>query len=210
MNSINNSVLAFGVAFIFASGAIADEADNECHEISIDLDRLACYDSQTKYQTQTSEPSNEPIEPSGQQWLLTQEKSSLDGRTDVWLRLTSKNTQPNQIGRPEKAYLWARCMNNSTNFFITFNDYTSDNQNVRYRLDDGPVQKKWMVHMQGGDGIGIWSGGSAIPFIKNLFGKGELVLAYESYGNQRLEFSFDVSGLRQRIDPLAESCQWKP
>lgn len=201
--SIKISAAAFGVAK-------AQEVSNSCHAVKVDMERLACYDEQTEYQAPEKEEVSEVAAPTGQQWSKLEESSSLDGRTDVWLSVESKNSQPNQIGNPEKASLWVRCMNNSTNFFITFNDYTPDNQNVRYKLDDNSVKKVWMVHMQGGEGIGIWSGGSAIPFIKKLFAAEDMVVAYKSYSNLNLEFSFDVSGLRARIDPLAESCHWTP
>lgn len=198
----------FAAAISGASGA--QEGGNACHAVKVDVERLACYDRQTAYQSPETEDVSEPVASVGQQWRKSEETSSLDGRTDVWLSVQSKNSQPNQIGSPAKARLWVRCMNNSTNFFVTFNDYTPDNQNVRYKLDDSSVKEVWMVHMQGGEGIGIWSGGSAIPFIKKMFDAEELVVAYKSYGNLKLEFTFEISGLRARIVPLAESCQWKP
>ncbi|WP_424985859.1 type VI secretion system-associated protein TagO [Microbulbifer sp. S227A] len=201
--SITISAANFGAAK-------AQEVSNNCHAVKVDIERLACYDEQTEYQAPEKKEVSEVAAPTGQQWRKSEERSSLDGRTDAWLSVESKNSQPNQIGTPERARLWVRCMNNSTNFFITFNDYTPDNQNVRYKLDDNSIKKVWMVHMQGGEGIGIWSGGSAIPFIKKMFDAEDLVVAYKSYSNLNLEFTFDISGLRARIDPLAKSCQWKP
>lgn len=100
-------------------------------------------------------------------------------------------------------------MENKTNVLIGFDRYTTDDQNVRYRLDDEPVRKQWMTTMRGGDGVGIWSGSRAIPFIKQMFGKDSLVVAYDTYSGP-VEFSFNISGLRARIEPLAENCQWTP
>lgn len=100
-------------------------------------------------------------------------------------------------------------MENKTNVLIGFDRYTTENQNVKYKLDDEPVQKQWMETMRGGDGIGIWSGARAIPFIRKMFGKESLVIAYDTYTGP-VEFTFDISGLRARIDALAKGCEWKP
>lgn len=205
-------VLGYCAAALMLSPSVlgAQENNNACHSVKADLERLACYDAQSNYTDADKVAAPKPVVNLGRQWRKEEEKSSLENRTDVWLSVTSENSQPNQIGSPEKARLWVRCMNNSTNVFVTFNDYTSDNQNVRYKLDNESVRKIWMVHMQGGDGIGIWSGGKAIPLIKSFYGAEKLVLAYESYTNMNLEFTFNISGLRERIGPLAESCHWQP
>jgi type VI secretion system protein VasI len=178
-----------------------------------------CYDKQTGYGGQKVEPEKKENvvaaaptaapERNGSQWRYSEERSALDNRKDVWLSVTSKNTEGNAIGSPIRATLWLRCMENKTNVLIGFDRYTTDNQNVRFKLDEDAVQKQWMETMRGGDGIGIWSGGRAIPFIKKLFGKESLVLAYDTYTGP-VEFTFDVSGVKDRIAPLAEECGWAP
>lgn len=190
-----------------------------CHSETSSEARLACYDEVTSYQsnidtTANSEQSNaaineEPSPPEGDQWQFTNESSALDNRTDVWLNVQSANTEGNAIGSPIKATLWIRCMENKTNVLIGFDRYTTDDQNVKFKLDDGSVDSQWMETMRGGDGIGIWSGSRAIPFIKGMFNKEMLVIAYKTYTGP-VEFTFDVSGLRNRITPLAEACQWSP
>lgn len=205
---------------VLASSAIAQAADvKKCHNVSSDNARLKCYDEKTEYRkSESSELKAEtdgaleslaPPSQSGSQWRLSSEKSALDSRKDVWLSLISENTEGNSIGAPVRATLWVRCMENKTNFLIGFERYTTDDQNVRFKLDDGPVRKQWMETMRGGDGIGIWSGARAIPFIKSMFGKDRLVISYQTYTGP-VEFSFNVSGLGDRIEPLSEACQWKP
>lgn len=197
----------------------ADARFDRCHAMSMNDLRLTCYDKETGYvepqpdeqekvanKEQKVEPEEKPL---GKQWRYRDEVSALDDRTDVWLSLSSKNTEGNAIGSPTRATLWVRCMENKTNVFIGFGRYTTDNQSVKYKLDDGPVQKQWMETMRGGEGIGIWSGSRAIPFIKRTFGKQRLVISYNTYTGP-VEFKFDISGLRERIDPLATACHWKP
>lgn len=205
------------IIIIAAPLAAFAQADRfaDCHTLSDTDKRLACYDDMTGFQPANATkqiPRTDAVPPSsiGQQWTYSDEDSALDGRKDVWLSVESQNTQPNQIGGPESATLWVRCMKNSTNAFVAFNSYTSDNQTARYRFDDEKVRSIWMETMNGGDGIGLWSGGRAIPFIKSMFGKEKLVVGYNSYSSNNLEFTFDISGLRARIAPLAAACHWTP
>lgn len=221
MKNFSIGFVAAFVASTFAIQQVSAAETDPCHGLSVKDERLACYDEATGFEERPEvaaevsdeASSDEPeveVSPSGQQWVYSDEESALDGRKDVWLRLTSSNTEPNNIGNQERATLWLRCMGNKTNVLVDFNSYTTDAQNVRYKFDDGKLQKVWMETIRGGDGVGIWSGRRAIPFIRQMFDKDAMVLAYKSYSNENLEFSFDVSGLRQRIDPLAESCNWTP
>ena len=209
--------LAFA-AIVAASGVYGDEQEFEnCHQMSTDYIRLMCYDKQTGFkdselETEKEEDPAEPVantEPDGSQWRYSEERSALDNRKDVWLSITSKNTEGNTIGSPIRATLWLRCMENKTNALIGFDRYTTDNQNVRFKLDEDSVQKQWMETMRGGDAIVIWSGSRAIPFIKKLFGQEPLVFASDTYTGP-VEFTFDVSGVRERIEPLAKECGWAP
>lgn len=204
----------------FPSVAAADEERFEkCHQMSTDDIRLKCYDRETEY-SKTTDDSKEkeevteaeprPItEPDGKQWRLSGERSALDSRKDVWLSVISDNTEGNSVGSPIRATLWLRCMENKTNVLISFDRYTTDNQNVRYKFDDESVQKQWMETIRGGDGIGIWSGSRAIPFIKKMYGKERMVVAYNTYSGP-VEFTFNISGVRARIDTLAKECEWAP
>lgn len=197
----------------------ADAAFENCHNISDNEIRLKCYDTQTGYDEHVknsgitddeSATSARPEETAqGKQWQYSDEHSALDNRKDVWLSVRSDNTEGNSIGTPKRATLWLRCMDNKTNVLIGFDRYTTDDQNVRFKFDDGSVQKQWMATMRGGDGIGIWSGSRAIPFIKKMYGKDRMVIAYETYSGP-VEFSFNISGVRARIDVLADACSWKP
>lgn len=190
--------------------ASASETGFECHAFTDSMERLACYDEMTRYgETPVSPETTDGVGTPGAQWQFSDETSALDGRRSVWLSVQSENTELNSIGRPLYATLWVRCMNNRTNVVIGFDRYTSDDQSVRYRLDDGAVAQQWMQPIRGGEGIGIWSGARAIPFTRQLFGKERLVLGYNTYSGP-VEFMFPISGLRARIAPLATSCNWTP
>ena len=201
------------VVALCASPVLAqEEGIASCHAVADNAARLACYDTASGYaapsgETTAASPSASPPVPISA-WQVTEERSQLEDRTDVWLSVVSENTQPNQIGQPEVAGLYIRCMDNSTNVFVTFNDYTSYDQTVKYRTDEDELQSIWMQTMNGGQGIGIWSGAKAIPFIKSLYGKQKLVLAYDSYSNYNLEFVFPINGLEEKVSAVAEACGW--
>lgn len=209
LSLLTKTLLVTGTLSGFGSWVQAAGPDG-CHGLADNDARLACYDRETGYiASGPTSATPDDGNPSGQQWRLTSEGSALEERTDIWLSLRSNNTEPNAIGTATYATLWVRCMENKTNLLIGFNRYTSDNQSVRYKLDDQPISKHWMETMRGGEGIGIWTGGKAIPFIRRMFGRDDMVIAYETYSGP-VEFVFDISGLRQRIDPLANACSWSP
>ena len=208
--------LTFSIAimsFGSVTGASAEQATSaaaSCLEIQNPLERLRCYDEVFGFERPDVEAAIDSQLTDGTHWHVETETSALDGRTDVWLRVMSENTQPNQIGRATRAYFWVRCMQNTTNAFITFESYTARDQQVRYKLDEAPVQTVRMETMDGGRGIGLWSGRRAIPFVRELFGSSEIVVGYASYSDRNLEFTFNISGLRDQIGPLADSCGWTP
>lgn len=211
--------IALALSFIATPTLVFSETTDfaRCHNIPGENVRLMCYDQITGYVPKKSDESKQTessslaasqiTKPNGSQWRYSEETSALDNRKDVWLSVKSNNTEGNSIGTPIYATLWVRCMENKTNVLIGFDRYTTDNQNVRYKFDDGAVQKQWMETMRGGDGIGIWSGSRAIPFIKRMLDKDKLIIAYDTYTGP-VEFAFNISGLRERLQPLANECEW--
>lgn len=215
------------------SPAIADDADilieaKKCTEIEGTGLRMTCYDAvfrgdgkaiipaETQNVTADAPTEQTPEEvidlltetSTGQQWNFREKESALDGRKDVWLSISSENTQPNQIGSAEHATLWVRCMGNTTAALIGFGSYVANGQNVQFRVDQEAIRKIKMDPMSGGNEIGIWSSSRSIPFIKYLFNKSKLVVSFDTYRSTGIEFSFNISGLRERIDPLALACHW--
>lgn len=198
---------AFLLCAAFSGTLMASEI-NECHNLSNNSERLSCYDELSGFES--SEPIAHGTERKGSQWYEDSETSALDQRTDIWLSVKSNSTQPNQIGEPEKGALFLRCIQNKTDVLILFNDYTTDRQSVKYKLDEDPVSRVSMFPLRGGEGLGLKSGGDSIMFIRKLFNHETLILSYASYSDQALEFTFDISGLEERVSRLANSCNWSP
>lgn len=208
-------VLAVSLALPTGLLAETKRTLKDCHVMSTGYIRLMCYDEVSGFKSDNAEQTSETTEtkqitkPSGNQWDVSTEKSALTGRTDVFMSISSENREPNSIGTPEAGRLYLRCMDNTTALLIIHGIYVSDAHNVRYKFDDGPIQKKWMNPLKGGDGVGLFSGRASIPFIKSMFDKDKMVAVISGYSRDA-ELVFDISGLRDRIDELATSCEWKP
>lgn len=223
------ALTAVFIPILFLQPSLADDAGllseaRKCSSLEAAGARMTCYDhvfkgdgtallpvdsSEEKAEVTTT-PTPDGDANLGQQWRFGEKKRELDGRTDVYLSVRSDNTQSNQIGSPEYSIMWLRCEDGVTAMYTGSSNYIADDPTVRYRLDSGKVQKSRMGVSADGEGFGLWSGSAAIPFIKSLFGKSKLVISYDSYSRQNIEFSFDVSGLKNRIEPLATACKWKP
>ena len=89
-------------------------------------------------------------------------------------------------------------MDNKTNIYIEFDAYINEPQNVLYKIDDKKIRSIYMRTFTSNNGPGIFSGGKAIPFIKSLFDKNEIIFQFRSYRDPSLEFVFDISGLDAR------------
>lgn len=107
-----------------------------------------------------------------------------------------------------------RCMENKTAAMLItsschltssrYNDYGD----IQYRVDDKPAKTKSFEASTSNDTLGLWEGGKAIPFIKELFGGDKVVMKFTPYGESPRLVTFDISGLDEAIKPLREQCGW--
>ena len=104
------------VLVILAAQTMAQDAPNLCHALNNAVERLQCYDDQTGFQipkANLADPaSNSSRSDTGLQWVQLVEESAMHNRKDVWLSVTSENSQNTSYGRHENAHLWLRCMDN--------------------------------------------------------------------------------------------------
>src|SRR6056297_1265646 len=122
MISMRNFVGAICLCIATSQPAQAQEL-GQCHDLVSEAERLSCYDRLSGFTESDDDASGAGALKSGRQWTEETETSALDGRTDVWLNVRSENTQPNQIGKPEKANLFLRCIENKTDVILLFNSY---------------------------------------------------------------------------------------
>ena len=200
------------VMLMIASQAGAVDILKLCHPWDDRETRLDCYDQFTRFNSSSenslTEDSKATAVVGGTQWRHNQGFSEMYGTKHIWLSVISTNTQRNRIEKLETAWFGLRCMDNKTNLFIRFEDYINEDQNVRYKTDNDSIKSVWMRAFKTNDGVGIFSGRKAIPFIKKLADKKQLIVRFKSYSNASLEFIFDISGLRSQVKELADACEW--
>ncbi len=180
----------------------------ECISIENDLDRLACYDKQNGRTLATSvENSPETA------WVVRTDKSEFKDTTDVYLSLTSENPlHCRNYGTPVKAQLFLRCSENTTSMFLATDCHLASGHRgygqVEYRFDDRAAGEKGFDASTDNSALGLWSGGKAIPMIKQMIGADRAIFRFTPYGQSPVTAKFQISGLEEVIKPLRKECGW--
>jgi type VI secretion system protein VasI len=192
-------------AFSLFTGSVVAKVE-VCHSLP-DSKRLFCYDTVSGRKSAEQSPRNE-----GKQFDLLSETSKLTDETNVYIRLTSQNRVNDSFRAQQgKITLHFRCFENTTALIIDTDHYMSDNYAnnvVEYRLDSQKVQKKKFTVSNSKTALGLWNGGSSIPFIKAMFGKESFVLRYTPYSEGIKTAEFNILGLEEAIKPLRKACKW--
>ncbi|MDP3197647.1 type VI secretion system-associated protein TagO [Tabrizicola sp.] len=156
-------------------------------------------------------PVAEPT-PSKGRWKTTEEKSAFDDSRTVVLSIESNETVRGQFGAPGPAFMYLRCMENTTSAYLWINElFLSDIQGygvVDYRIDDRKASKLRAESSTDNKALGVWSGGKAIPFIKEMLGGGRIAFRATPFNESPVEFTFDLTGLDAAVAPLREACAW--
>ncbi|MER5172655.1 type VI secretion system-associated protein TagO [Thioclava kandeliae] len=195
--------------------ALADVAD--CVKITDPDERLACFDTATAEQKSEEETkpdtnaiANEETGDTGL-WTVQQETSEFDDSSTVFVSIaSSENTNCPYKDEPLRVTL--ACRENSTNAWVTFGGcFMSSLQGrgkVTYRLDSLPAVTKSFRESNNHMALGLWSGGTAIPFIKEMLGKEKLALRATPFSDSTVSGTFDIKGLDEAIKPLRAACNW--
>ena len=145
-------------------------------------------------------------------WVVTEDKSAFDDTRTVVLTLDSNDTVRGQFGPAGPAKLYARCMENKTVFYLWINDlFLSDIQGfgvIDYRIDDRAASKLDAEGSTDNKALGLWSGGAAIPFLKDLASGTKVAFRATPFNESPVEFTFDLTGMEAAIVPLREACSW--
>jgi type VI secretion system protein VasI len=190
-----------------------------CHQFSSDIARLGCYDKATSFgvpaegqEAEVAVESTESAPPKIEsKWVVRSETSPLDDSTNVALRLESNGNIRSRYGAPGPMSLHIQCRENTTMLYIHFNGlFMSDHQHgtVTYRLGDKKAQTKRMRESNDHSALGLWNGGTAIPFVKAMFGSDKLLIQATPHSESAVLANFTISGLENEIEPLRKSCGW--
>lgn len=149
----------------------------------------------------------------GDQWSIIATTSEMTDKPLVIMRLESTNEA--SCGRykdPTPITLLLRCEDNTTNVVIgaeqCFFSSHGGNGRVEYRLDSDPPATARMEASNSNEALGLWSGTRAIPFIKAMFGKTDLLVEMTPFNENSLRVEFDISGTENAVEQLRAACGW--
>lgn len=157
------------------------------------------------------ESETEAIDDNGK-WIVKTDVSSLTDDKNIFLSLLSENEVPGPYGGRGNGVIWIRCMENTKAVLIAFNDhFMSDNAGggrVEYRLDDALATHSNFRESNDNKALGLWNGGSSIPFIKKMLGKKQLIVRATPFSDSAVTLTFDIAGIDNAIGSVRETCDW--
>ena len=202
------------LVILIPSAILANQAPENCTKLTDADARLACYDSIFG----TSNPNKELVDEQAiethnppENWFIRETVSNVDDSNNVMLWTEALDTNRGRFGSSVRLSLVAACGENSTSVWINFGGhFMSDHRHgtVIYRVDKQTAERKNFFESNNNEALGLWSGRSAIPFLKQLLGHDQLFIKATPYSESALEATFDISGLEQAITPLREACNW--
>lgn len=143
------------------------------------------------------------------QWRTIEGTSRIDGTRQVVLFVDAGDGASTDTGKQARPMLFIRCSENVTSLFVDVSPfYLTGSVPVFWRIDgEKPVSGTWWAAPSNG-GIGPWSGGQAIRFIKSLVDRKTLQFKFSPHERQPIEVEFNITDLKASIGPLREGCGW--
>ncbi len=139
---------------------------------------------------------------------VRQEASPISDWINVTLTVRAEESVE-RYGETITPTLVIRCAENVTNWYINWGEFVgSDRTPVLLRYDGAPAKWENMTISTNYEATGVWTGSVAIPMIKRMIKTNQLVAAVTPRGENRRLATFDISGVRNVIEPLRSACHW--
>lgn len=204
-------------ALLIATPAVADLKKDVlgCSAITDGIKRLECFDriaasEQKAADTQAAQELAASETPAN--WNVSISQSKIDDSKTVILTTDAKETVAGMFNRAARPWLVLRCLRNTTSAYINFDGlHMADIQGygrVTFRVDKQKAFTRSANVSTDNKALGFWNGGSAIPFIKQLFGGSTLLIQATPFSESAVTFSMNIQGLEDAIKPLRETCNW--
>lgn len=144
-------------------------------------------------------------------WRRYATTSALDGSAEIQLSVQSLETVTRGRRELGRATLYARCRENTTNLFVAMPDgvfLSVSDVPVSYSIDQGAVRSgRWNTSTDFG-AFGLWSGGQAIPVIRQMDAGTVMTFRVTPYGEAPLDLQFSLIGFSNALPELREACNW--
>jgi len=189
---------------------VGDASLNDCAAMPGATARLGCYDElaiERGYR-----PPQTAVGQSGK-WVVSETTNPMDDTRQVTLILPAELTSTvSRMG--DRPIFVARCMSNTTEAYINWNDYLGDDsssvysdwKNVTIRIgDEAAIQQRWGVST---DSRATFAPGWAGSLLRQMAGANTLVARTTPYNASPVTAIFDTTGMAEALVPLMETCGW--
>ncbi|MCX5569631.1 type VI secretion system-associated protein TagO [Kaistia nematophila] len=142
-------------------------------------------------------------------WEIGRQRSEIAGTDDVFLSVWGTPYR-GRYGKNVVPVLWVRCHEKKTGVMVVWGSYLGlDETRVEWRIDEGGRSTgSWRISSDR-EAVGLWTGASAIPFIRTLLGKNRIAMRVIPYGEDPAETVFPITGLDKQIGEVKSACGWK-
>ena len=155
-------------------------------------------------------PSGEPPTDRGA-WRTSRTTNPIDDSATVVATLSASQGVGGFGDDPIR--LVARCQSNKTEVYFNWHDFLGDDTNdvysdkkrVTYRFPPADATTELWGISTDNDSTFV---ARAIPFLRTLVESDQLVIRTTPYGESPTTATFDLTGARGAIEPIAETCSW--
>lgn len=162
--------------------------------------------------TATAAPAKQapPPEPADS-WNTRVTQSPVDDSTSVFVQTRAIDTIDVRFSS-HRPTLTLRCVENTTAAIINFDGaFVADIEGygtVTFRVDDRASFDRRLQESTSNEALGFWSGGNAIPFIRQLFGGQTLLVRATPFNESPVVFSFNIRNVENAVAELRKTCGW--
>lgn len=195
------SLVCLGVS-CNALAKVDDREIAKCATIKGDLQRLECYDGIARKNGLMGE-QEQPLSTTGNgKWNVRSTINPVDDSKTVTLSLFADSGQ----GRwGDQVYLIIRCKSNTTDLYISWNDYLGRKANVLTRIGSSKASTEyWPLST---DKKATFKN-KPIPFIKKMMESNKMVAQVTPYNESPVTAVFNTTGLKSAITALRDTCHW--
>jgi hypothetical protein len=148
----------------------------------------------------------------GSQWRSTSDTNPLDDSKTI---IASIAADAQEAPLRNNVTLMIRCQSNKTELYVDWNDYLGDDsrdvysdwKRVTVRVGDLPArQQRWGIST---DSEATFAPASAIGLIRQMVNEDRLVLQTTPYNESPVTAVFNLEGMRDAVEPIAEECNWQ-
>jgi type VI secretion system protein VasI len=177
-----------------------------CTAIRGDLERLQCFDDWTRARGLSGQQA-EPVPAEGiGTWQVTRRNNPIDD-TETVSMVVESTLGHSAFGK--KPVLGIQCKSGQTQLVVIWYDYiAADRPDVVTRIGPGRAEKvSW--YKSNTNNATILPSTTFASFVRRMLDAATMVAQVTPYSEPTITATFEITGLREAIKPLAEVCKLK-